>query len=296
MQQSELETWQAQGRLTDYRGHAVFLREEGRGEALLCLHGYPYSSWQWRRLWPALAGRYRLIAPDMIGSGFSDKPRDFDYSIQAQTDLVVDILRQLGMSDVHLLAHDYGVSIAQEMLARNQAGVQDPKVRSVCFLNGGLLPEKFRERMEHRLIRLRGMQVALLFDGRSYARSVSALYGPVTRPSPGELALDWELASQNGGLFVADKIFRFLEARIENRDRWVGALQKSAVPLRLINGADDPIAGQAMAETYREVVPQADVISLPGIGHFPHLEAADKVLEAYLEFAGRSAGAATQAL
>jgi pimeloyl-ACP methyl ester carboxylesterase len=283
----EFERWEALGRRMDYRQHAVFVAHGGAGEALLCLHGYPYSSWQWRRLWPSLTQQYLAIAPDMIGSGLSDKPRDFNYSIMAQADLMDDLLRQLGIAEVHLLAHDYGVSIAQELLARNQEGRAGPQVRSVCFLNGGLLPEKFRERMEHRLIRLRGMQVALLFDGKSFERSIGALHGPATPPAAGELALDWELATRGGGLFVADKIFHFLEERIENRERWVGAMQKAAVPLRLINGAADPIAGQAMAETYREVVPHADVVLLPGIGHFPHLEVPEAVLAAYAEFRRR---------
>lgn len=287
MSRTELEHWQAQGRWLDYRGHRIFLRETGAGEALLCLHGYPYAAWQWRKLWPDLATRYRCLGPDMIGCGFSDKPRDFGYSIQAQTDLMVELLRQLGIAEVHLLAHDYGVSIAQEWLARNLEGGPAPRVRSVCFLNGGILPEKFRERMEHRLIRLRGLQVALLFDGSSYVRSVGALYGAATRPPPQELMQDWELATRGGGLFVADRMFQFLEERIDNRERWVGALQKTGVPLCLINGAADPIAGRAMADTYREVVPQSALIPLEAIGHFPQLEAPDAVLKAYAEFRGR---------
>lgn len=287
MHSAELEQWRKQGRVLDCQGHALFVSEAGQGDALLCLHGYPYASWQWRKLWPGLARQYRVIAPDLLGCGLSDKPRDFNYNIQAQTHLVVEVLRQLGLTNVHVLAHDYGVSVAQELLARNQQGGDAPRVRSVCFLNGGLLPEKFRERMEHRLIRLRGMQVALLFDGKSFERSIGALYAPATRPADGELALDWELATANGGLFVADKIFHFLEERIETRERWVGALQNATVPLRLVNGAADPIAGAAMAETYREIVPQADVVSLPGIGHFPHLECPEQVLQAYQEFRDR---------
>jgi pimeloyl-ACP methyl ester carboxylesterase len=287
MSHAELEQWRSQGRWLDYRGHAVFLRETGAGEALLCLHGYPYSGWHWRRLWPALTASHRVIAPDMLGCGYSDKPRDFHYNIPAQADLMASLLQQLGIAEVHLLAHDYGVSIAQELLARNLEGRGSPRIRSVCFLNGGLLPEKFRERMEHRLIRLRGMQVALLFDGNAFARSVGALYGAGTRPTAEALALDWELATRDGGLFVADKIFHFLEERIDSRERWVGALQKAPVPLRLVNGAADPIAGQAMADTYREIAPQADVVPLPDIGHFPQLEAPDAVLAAYSEFRGR---------
>jgi pimeloyl-ACP methyl ester carboxylesterase len=290
MTQLDIASWRAQqSRQLVHQGHSVFIKEAGTGSALLCLHGYPYSSWQWRKLWPSLLEHYRVIAPDMIGCGFSDKPRDFNYSIMAQTDLMIDLLAQLGVTEVHVLAHDYGVSIAQEMLARNLAGERAPRVRSVCFLNGGLLPEKFRERMEHRLIRLRGMQVALLFDGQSFVRSIGALYAAGTRPSDAELKQDWEVATCNGGLFVADKIFHFLEERIEKRERWVGALQKSEIPLRLINGSADPIAGAAMAEHYSEIVSKADVVSLPGIGHFPHLECPEQVLASFDAFQKRIA-------
>ncbi len=285
MSKSDLETW-ATRQFTHlvHQGHQVFVKDAGEGEALLCLHGYPYSSWQWRKLWPGLTQRYRTIAPDMIGCGLSDKPRDFNYNIPAQADLMVDLLTQLGVSEVHVLAHDYGVSIAQELLARNQEGQPGPRIRSVCFLNGGLLPEKFRERLEHRMIRQRGMQVALLFDGESYVRSIGALYAKETRPPEDELLLDWELQTRNGGLFVADKIFHFLEERINNRERWVGAMQKAKVPLRLINGAADPIAGESMAEHYADTVPNADVVSLKNIGHYPHLECPEQVLRALAEF------------
>jgi pimeloyl-ACP methyl ester carboxylesterase len=290
MTQPNLTHWRTQqSRQLSSQGHSVFIKEAGTGSALLCLHGYPYSSWQWRKLWPSLAAHYRVIAPDMIGCGFSGKPRDFDYSITAQTDLMVDLLAQLGVTEVHVLAHDYGVSIAQELLARNLAAERAPRVRSVCFLNGGLLPEKFRERMEHRLIRLRGMQVALLFDGKSFVRSIGALYAAETRPSDAELMQDWEVATCNGGLFVADKIFHFLEERITQRERWVGALQKAEIPLRMINGSADPIAAPAMAEHYAEIVTKPDVVSLPGIGHFPHLECPEQVLASFDAFQKRIA-------
>ena len=60
--------------------------------------------------------------------------------------------------------------------------------------------------------------------------------------------------------------------------------QKGDVPLRLINGPDDPVSGKHMAERYRELVPEADIVLLEGIGHYPQTEAPQQVLNAYLEF------------
>src|ERR1700758_1032836 len=73
-----LSDWQAGGATMDYRGHRIFVRSEGPADApvLLLIHGFPTASWDWEALWPALARRWRVIAPDLIGFGFSAKPAD----------------------------------------------------------------------------------------------------------------------------------------------------------------------------------------------------------------------------
>jgi pimeloyl-ACP methyl ester carboxylesterase len=75
-----------------------------------------------------------------------------------------------------------------------------------------------------------------------------------------------------------------MEERRQQRERWVGALVKAAVPLKLINGEADPISGGHMVTRYRELVPHPDVTVLPGIGHYPQCEAPAQVLAAYRQF------------
>jgi pimeloyl-ACP methyl ester carboxylesterase len=72
----------------------------------------------------------------------------------------------------------------------------------------------------------------------------------------------------------------------------VGALQQARVPLRFINGPEDPVSGRHMAERYRELVPNPDVVLLEGIGHYPQLEAPEAVLAAFLAFVDRVDGGA----
>lgn len=81
-------------------------------------HGFPTASWDWHKLWPEFVKHYRVIALDMIGFGFSDKPINYHYSIGDQADLQQALLTSLGISSIHLLAHDYGDTVAQELLAR----------------------------------------------------------------------------------------------------------------------------------------------------------------------------------
>jgi pimeloyl-ACP methyl ester carboxylesterase len=75
--------------------------------------------------------------------------------------------------------------------------------------------------------------------------------------------------------------------RRRHRARWVGALTRTRVPLRVIDGAADPVSGAHMVARYRELVPDADAVELPGIGHYPQLEAPAAVLAAFLEFHDR---------
>jgi len=72
--------------------------------------------------------------------------------------------------------------------------------------------------------------------------------------------------------------------RRQQRERWVAAMQRGQVPLRVIDGEVDPISGGHMVERYRELVPHADTVVLANIGHYPQIEAPVQVLKHYLAF------------
>lgn len=284
-----LDAWQAKGRSFSHNALPVFYVDEGAGEALLLIHGFPTASWDWTPLWPELVAQYRCIAPDMLGFGFSAKPFRYDYSILDQADLHEGLLQELGVSAVHVLAHDYGDTVAQELLARfnarQAAGTPGLALLSVCFLNGGLFPETHRARTVQKLLNspLGGL-LARLMNRRSFNRSFAAVFGPATQPDAVELEAFWQLVSRDGGSRIAHKLIRYINERRQHRERWVGALQQATIPLRVIDGAVDPVSGRHMAERYRELVPQPDVVLLEAVGHYPQVEAPDEVLQAYRAF------------
>ena len=80
------------------------------------------------------------------------------------------------------------------------------------------------------------------------------------------------------------ELMTYMAERRAHRTRWVGALQGSAIPIRLINGLDDPISGAHMVARYRELIRDPDVVGLPGVGHYPQLEAPADVVSAALSF------------
>jgi pimeloyl-ACP methyl ester carboxylesterase len=90
------------------RGLSFHVAEAGEGEeVVLCLHGWPQHWYEWRRLMPALADRYRVLAMDLRGFGWSDAPRDGYEKENLATD-VLAVLDELGIERVKLVGHDWG--------------------------------------------------------------------------------------------------------------------------------------------------------------------------------------------
>ena len=288
-----LDTWRAKGKQFDYDGNAIFFVEEGAGDSLVCIHGFPTASWDWAWIWPELTARFRVVAPDMVGFGFSAKPRAYEYTLRDQATLHERLLAERGIGDVIILAHDYGDTVAQELIARHDerraSGRDGLRIWGVCFLNGGIIPGEHRPRIMQRLLASPiGALVGRLTNEQTFNRSFSEIFGPNTQPSPEELAQFWELIEHNGGRYVLHKIIRYMHERMQFRDRWVGALQTASMPLRFVNGTEDPVSGRHMADMYAKLVPNADVVLLEGIGHYPQVEAPKDVLDAFNGFLERS--------
>ncbi len=279
-----LESWRHSGAWFSYRGHAVFVRRAGdpAAPALLLIHGFPTASWDYAPVWDGLAARWRVLTLDMLGFGFSAKPRRYAYRIADQADLVQAFLQAEGIGTYHVLAHDYGDTVAQELLARNSA---DQHLASVCLLNGGIFPETHRPLPIQRLLSSPvGPLVARLSTRSTFAVSMRRIFSRGRPPTADELDSLWSLVTGGDGRAVLAAVSRYRLERRPQRPRWVGALQTARVPLRLINGTDDPIAGSAMAARYRELVPAPDIVELEGVGHYPQIEAPERVLRAYCEF------------
>jgi pimeloyl-ACP methyl ester carboxylesterase len=293
-----LERWHAAGNYFSFQRQDIFYRDSGvrqHAEVLLLLHGFPTSSFDWHFIWESLATRFRVVTADMLGFGFSAKPRTARYSIFTQADLFETLADHVGIRDVHLLAHDYGDTVAQELLARLRDGLASGavrlRIRSACLLNGGLFPEAHRAlRVQKLLASPVGPLVALLQSQRGFGRRFAGIFGPDTKPTPDELAEYWAVVSERGGHRLFPRLIGYIAERRQNRERWVGALQASPVPIRFIDGPEDPISGAHMAARYRELIPHPDVVELPGIGHYPQHEAPKRVLDAFFEFHDAIAG------
>ena len=294
---AELERWKAAGQYFDYLGFEVFYRNEGSGPPLLLIHGYPFNTWDWAPIWPTLTERFAVIAPDMLGMGFSDKPSTYEYSVPDHADMHEALLAHLGVTACHILAHDIGDSVGQEMLARHEFGQQSYgslRIESVTWLNGGMFNETYRPRLMQKVLSrtplgdLASHSPNVLLSQRVLERTINELFGPHTQPSPRMHELFNQILDYNDGKRVTHKVGRFVNDRYLYRNRWVRAMRQTKVPMRFIDGPADPNSGRHMADRYRQLIPNPDVVMLDdGIGHWPQIEAPKAVLAALLEHIDR---------
>jgi pimeloyl-ACP methyl ester carboxylesterase len=289
---AELERWKSGGQYFDYLGFDVFYRMQGSGPYLLLIHGYPFNSWDWAPLWDRLTDRFTVVAPDMVGMGFSDKPFAYGYSVHDHADMHEALLAHVGVESAHILAHDIGDSVGQELLARHEFGQQAYgalRIASITWLNGGLFNEAYTPRLLQKLMSRTPLGDLLSpLQGSPLSRrvvepTINEMFGPDTKPTRELMDRFHQILEYNDGKRVLHKVGRFVTDRYVHRNRWVRAMRETAVPMRLIDGPIDPNSGRHMAQRYLEVIPNPDVVMLDdNIGHWPQIEAPDAVLEHFL--------------
>ena len=108
----ELSAWQQAGAYFTYQGQRYFYRVEGEGPALLLLHGFPTASWDWAKIWPLLVPHYRVYAWIFWVLASRTNPSITNIALGG-ADAVEALTAHLGMAKAHVLAHDYGDTVAQ---------------------------------------------------------------------------------------------------------------------------------------------------------------------------------------
>ncbi|XP_053906110.1 mesoderm-specific transcript homolog protein isoform X6 [Cuculus canorus] len=256
-------SWRSSGGYFTYKNQNIFYRDStgalGSSDIVVLLHGFPTSSYDWCKIWEGLTQRFhRVIALDFVGFGFSDKPRPHRYSIFEQASIVEGLVRHLGLrrQRINLLSHDYGDTVAQELLHRyehNKTG--SILINSLCLSNGGIFPETHYPRFIQKILK----------DG--------GLLSPI-------------ITRLMNFFFFSRGILQYINQRKKHRDRWVGALMSTSVPLHLIYGPLDPVNPHPeFLQLYKKVLPMSTVSVLDDhISHYPQLEDPTGFLNAYLNF------------
>jgi pimeloyl-ACP methyl ester carboxylesterase len=282
MERTVSDSWFQAGERVPFGDHTLFARLSGTGPSLTFLHAFPTSSWDWSRVVPLLEDRHRCLCLDFLGFGDSDKPRRHHYSIVEQADLVEAVWRHFAVEATFVVAHDYGATVAQELIARGNEGRSAARLTGAVLMNGALYVDLAQPLLVQRLLAMPvvGAATARLVGFRGFARGLASVFSERHPVSEEELREHWRVLARRGGTApIAHRLSQYLHERVEHAERWEAALEQTSVPPRFVWGMADPRSGAHILERIRKRVPRAALVELDDVGHYPQLEVPARVAD-----------------
>jgi pimeloyl-ACP methyl ester carboxylesterase len=256
-------------------------RDRGEGDPVVFVHGTPSYSHEWRHVVPAVeAAGHRVITYDLLGYGASERPLDRDTSVGAQTELLVGLLDALGIDRPSLITHDIGGAIGQRI-----AVLHPERVRRLMLIDSvsydSWPSETWREIIRTRLESYAAMAAEEFEEmlGRQLAMTVA----DPSRMQGEELAA--YLAPHRTALGRAS-FFEHQVRHYDSRytDELTGRLGEIAVPVRILWGEQDRWQPTSYAQRLAADVPHAELVVVPGTGHFLMEDDPERVTREVLQF------------
>ena len=265
-------------------GDRVSYRIAGSGSLLLLVHGMAGSAITWRHVMPALASRFTVLAPDLLGHGESDKPRA-EYSLGAHTDMLRDLMDALGHRQATFVGQSLGGGIAMQL------AYQSPeRCERLVLVNSGGLGREVN-------VILRGLTLPgteYLFPLvcsprlRDAGEAVASFLGRLgVRSTPARQEI-WRSYASLADAATRRAFFRGLRDVIDPGGQAVSALARLchaiALPTLIVWGAQDPFIPVSHAIAAHAAIPGSRLEIFDGVGHYPHCEAPEHFVEVLVDF------------
>lgn len=270
----------------------IFYREAGPVDApvLLLPHGYPCSSYQYRQLMPALADRWRTIAFDWPGFGYSGTPdpSTFGYDFDAYAETLSQVAEALSLDRYALWLHDYGSQIGLR-----HAIAHPKRVAALIVQNGDIYADALGPKYaaiqawwaDKTVAKHRPLEEAISEDGfrAEFVGEVAAEVAECIAPDMWKL--HWPLMDTAVRRRVAIGLMEKLEANLEWFPRYQAYLRSHRPPTLIVWGPEDGYMPAPAAEAYLRDLPDAELHLLQGAGHWlleTHLDQAVPLVRTFL--------------
>jgi pimeloyl-ACP methyl ester carboxylesterase len=260
----------------------VHIEQAGQGEPVLLIHGFGGSTYAWRKVMPGLAESFRVIALDLNGFGYTQRPRSFEsYTREGQTALMLRVLDALGIEKAHFIGHSYGGGLTLFLASRHPE-----RMRSMVLLDS--TSPNYAVSRRNRAAALKPLTGFFL---RTVALRPSAVRRGLLRSFYDDSLVTPELVREYyNRLRVegASNAYYGLTAPTPTRQEWV-TIEKIQVPSLVIYGAEDvlipPEAGRRANR-----LPNSEFVVLERTGHIPMEESPEELLRIVLPFLKRQSG------
>lgn len=262
---------------TEVEGHRIAYYRTGHGPPLVLVHGITTYSFIWRRLLPGLKNYFDLLAIDLLGCGASDKPSGIDYSIKAQSRIILKVLKNLGIKTFHLVTHDIGGGIGQIMAVEAPEQVRDlVLINSVAYDYWPVQPITTM-----RIPFIRQLAMATLDFGILKAIVKRGIFHK-DRVTSELMDLFWKplhtKQGRQGFLQLVKCINNQFLMDIEDE------LRNLKVPVMIIRGDADPYLTPEICEKLHGEIPHSQLERIPTGGHFIQEDEPDLLVSLIMDF------------
>jgi pimeloyl-ACP methyl ester carboxylesterase len=282
-------------RFVEVHGHRIFYREAGdpSRQTVLLLHGYPSSSHTYRELIPLLSGRYHVLAPDYIGSGYSDHPdaAEVKYTFDFIADHVTGFIEALKLDNYVLYLQDFGGPVGFRVALAHPERLRALVVQNANAYLEGLTPDRqafFRAARDDASPEQRAKLTGIVSDDgirkRQYLRDVAG--EKEARMCPDSWTHDLARLPTPQDRAIQVELFQDYQNNIDAYPRWQEFLRTRRPPTLIVWGEHDPAFIAAGAKAYLRDVPDAE-LHLLDAGHFAVEEQAVQVAQYMVQFIER---------
>lgn len=272
---------------------SIFYREAGPPDApaVLLLHGFPTSSFQFRHLMPTLAESYRVVAPDYPGFGFSEAPSPFIYTFDAIADTIEKLVEELSLSQFALYVFDYGAPVGFRLAERHPE-----RISALVIQNGNA----YEEGLGDAWAPIRAYWADPKPANRDAIRALFTVEGlrsqyvggepDPTRLSPEAWILDHLRISRPGNADLQLDLFYDYRNNVARYPQWQQYLRDHQPPALIAWGKNDVFFPVAGARAYQRDLKDTE-LHLLDAGHFALESHGEVIAPLMLDFLGRKLGA-----
>lgn len=278
-------------RYAKIKGNRIFYREAGNpaDPTIILLHGFPSSSHTYRELIPLLSGRYHIIAPDYLGSGYSTHadPNKITYTFDLLADYILALIKQLEITEYVLYMQDFGAPVGYRVMMSDPSRVSGIILQNANAYLEGMTEEKqgfFRlahqDRSAENVDKLISFVGAQAVRNKQYLRDVK---GREEVMSPDSWTHDNHFLEGEKDRLIQVQLFQDYYSNLLAYPEWQEFLRQNQPPALVVWGKNDPVFRVPGAIAYFNDLPRATV-HLIDAGHFAVEERPAEVAQHIITF------------